>query len=236
MMNKNPENPKSEGILLINKSAGPSSFSLIRTLRKISNIKKIGHAGTLDPFATGLMIYLIGKNYTKKSDLFLNLDKEYIATCKLGASTDTHDTEGQIQNISEKVPTLSEIEEALKNFQGKITQTPPMYSAKKIKGKKLYELARKGIEVKREPIEINITTSLISYEYPFIRLKISCSKGTYIRVIGHDLGIMLSTYAHLTELQRTKIGPYSIEESLSQKSLEENKHFEDHLTKKIPIS
>jgi len=236
MMNKTPVNPKLEGILLLDKSAGPTSFSLVRTLRKLTNIQKIGHAGTLDPFATGLMIYLIGKNYTKKSDIFLNLDKEYIATLKLGASTNTFDLDGQIQNRSDTIPTLSQIEEALNSFQGKIKQVPPMFSAKKVRGKKLYDLARKGIEIQREPIEITVQTALLSYEYPFVRLKVTCSKGTYIRTIGHDLGVMLNSYAYLTELQRTRIGPYHLSDSISQKDLEEGKNYQDSLTKKIPVS
>lgn len=222
-----------KGILLVDKSPNNSSFFVVNLLRRLTNIKKIGHAGTLDPFATGLMIYLIGKEYTTKSDLFLNKDKEYIAICKLGSSTNTFDIEGEVQNTSSKIPTQEEIEIALQKFQGTILQTPPMFSAKKIQGQKLYNLARKGIEVERKPVEVTLQTELISYNYPYLELKISCSKGTYIRSIADDLGKILGCYAHLTKLVRTRIGPYTLDQSITQKALEEKASFSSYLIKKI---
>lgn len=204
----------SEGILLVNKPRGKTSFSLISSLRRLSGIRKIGHAGTLDPFATGVMILLIGKSFTRLSDQFLHHDKEYRAKVHLGVSTDTFDCDGQILSQSSLVPSLEEIQLALQSFQGTVLQTPPMFSAKKIQGKKLYELARKGIEVPREAVPITLQTEFLSYTYPFLELQIRCSKGTYIRSIAHDLGLQLGTGAHLVELSRTRSGPFTLEECI----------------------
>jgi len=215
----------SKGILLVNKSPNYSSFYLIKLLRKLTGIKKIGHAGTLDPFAKGLMILLIGKEYTKQSDQFLHLDKEYKAKLKLGVATDTFDTEGKEVFTSDLIPTRKEIEDALLNYQGTILQTPPMFSAKKVKGKKLYELARKGIEIERKPCEVTVKTELLSYNYPYLELNITCSKGTYIRSIADDLGKDLGSGAHLVELIRTRVGSYKLENTVSQKDLEEGLSF-----------
>lgn len=155
-----------EGILPVNKPSGKTSFSLIHALRKITKIKKIGHAGTLDPNASGVMIILIGRQFTAKADTFLQQDKEYKATVHLGIETTTYDPEGTITATSPTCPTLEQVTQALTHFQGTITQIPPMYSAKKVNGKKLYELARKGIEIERKPINITLETKLIDYSYP----------------------------------------------------------------------
>jgi tRNA pseudouridine55 synthase len=209
-----PERNSLEGILLVDKPKGLTSFSLVSILRKRLNVQKIGHAGTLDPFATGVMVMLIGRNYTRLSDQFLVKDKEYIGKLYLGAATDTYDCDGTIQSQSDYIPSLNEVEAALIFFQGEIEQTPPMFSAKKIGGKKLYELARKGIEVERAPVKIRIKTELVSYEYPHMELRILGSKGTYIRSIAHDLGQMLTCGAHLINLQRTKSGSFLLENCL----------------------
>jgi tRNA pseudouridine55 synthase len=203
-----------EGILLVNKPKGQTSFSLVAILRRCLGVKKIGHAGTLDPFATGVMVMLIGRNYTRLSDQFLFKDKEYIAEAYLGATTDTYDCEGQILTRSDIIPTKEAIEQALLQFQGEVDQIPPMYSAKKIQGKKLYELARKGVEIERKPSRVRLATQLIDYEYPRLTLKVQCSRGTYIRSLAYDLGQLLGCGAHLTNLQRTKSGSFSIEECL----------------------
>lgn len=202
------------GILPINKPTGKTSFSLIARLRKILGIKKIGHAGTLDPFATGVMILLIGREYTKLSDQFLNGDKEYLAELYLGKETDSYDCDGQELSSSDYIPSLEEIHSALNQFQGTIKQVPPMFSAKKIQGKKLYELARKGIEVERPAVDVQLQTTFVSYEYPFLRLKVQCSKGTYIRSIASDLGKLLKCGAHLSALERTRSGTVSIHSCL----------------------
>jgi tRNA pseudouridine55 synthase len=208
-----------EGILLVDKPIGKTSFSLISALRKKTGIRKIGHAGTLDPFASGVMILLIGKTFTAQSDTFIGQDKEYEATLHLGVETTTYDPEGQITATSTQIPLLSEVEEGLKQFQGTIQQIPPMFSAKKIKGKKLYELARKGIEVERAPVTLNVTTELIAYTYPELTLKIACSKGTYIRSIASDLGKVLGCGAYLKKLTRTRCGPYLLKDCIDGKEL-----------------
>jgi tRNA pseudouridine55 synthase len=185
----------------------------------LTKIKKIGHAGTLDPFATGLMVMLIGKGATSQQERYLSDDKGYRVTIKLGEATDTFDTEGKITHTSSKVPTLEEIQEVLRTFQGEIDQIPPMYSAKKIDGQKLYELARKGITIDRKPCKVRVSTTLLSYTYPRLILQIACSKGTYIRSIAHDLGKQLGSYGHATELTRHKSGLFSLQEAISVETL-----------------
>lgn len=207
------ENPI-QGILLVNKPKGKTSFSLVGALRKRLGVKKIGHSGTLDPFATGVMVMLIGRDYTRQSDQFLGQDKEYLAELFLGSSTDTYDCEGTILSQSEYVPTLNEVQKVIACFQGELEQIPPMYSAKKIGGKKLYELARQGKEVTRATCKIKVKTDLIYYEYPKMVLRVSCSKGTYIRTLAHDIGIQLSCGAHLTNLQRTRSGAFHLKDCI----------------------
>lgn len=201
-----------EGILLVNKPVGKTAFSLVGRLRKLLHIKKIGHSGTLDPFATGVMVMLIGRKYTKFSNMLLNEDKEYVAQLRLGIATDTFDTEGEITGTSDHVPTLEDVENVISRFQGYIEQVPPMFSAKKVDGKKLYELARKGQTVERKPVTIRLETHLLRYEYPHLSIHVSCSKGTYIRSIGDDMGKILGCGAHLTELERTRSGQYRLNE------------------------
>ncbi len=212
---KNLNDPgTNKGVLLVDKPRGKTSFSLVTALRKKTGVQKIGHAGTLDPFATGLMILLIGKEFTRLSDTYLSSEKEYETTATLGISTDSYDCDGQTTSTSSYIPTLAEIEKALLNFQGTVQQTPPMFSAKKIQGKPLYKLARKGIEVPRAPVLVTMKTTLISYTYPTLKLHIVCSKGTYIRSIAHDLGALLTCGAHLSELRRLRCGSYHISESI----------------------
>ncbi|MBM3193731.1 MAG: tRNA pseudouridine(55) synthase TruB [Chlamydiae bacterium] len=201
-----------EGILLVDKPKDKTSFYLVHVLRKITGVKKIGHTGTLDPLATGVMVMLIGSKYTKMTPQLIKHSKTYETTIILGKISDTYDIQGEVKEVSKKVPTLDEISEALLKFQGKISQIPPMYSAKKQNGKKLYELARKGIEIERPPVEVEVETKLLSYNYPYVKLSISCSSGTYIRSIAHDLGISLETGALVFELTRTSSGPFHLNE------------------------
>jgi len=203
-----------EGILLVDKPKGKTSFSLVGMLRRHLNVKKIGHAGTLDPFATGVMVMLIGKKFTSLSDSFLNDDKEYVAEVRLGISTDSFDCDGQVTSTSDLVPTETAIMQALFNFQGSVSQIPPMFSAKKQNGKKLYELARKGETVDRPPVIVEMTTTISKYEYPYLIIHVKCSKGTYIRAIANDLGNLLGCGAHLTNLQRTRSGNFSIDQCI----------------------
>lgn len=208
-----------EGVLLVDKPKGKTSFSLISALRKILNVQKIGHAGTLDPMATGVMILLIGKKFTTQSDQFLALDKEYISEVTLGVTTDSYDAEGKITSTSPHVPTLENIQNAFTQFQGEIEQEPPMFSAKKVQGKKLYELARQGKEIKREKVRVRLNTTLIEYNYPKLMFKVECSKGTYVRSIAHDLGKMLECGAHLSGLTRTRSGKFTLDKCLSGRLL-----------------
>jgi tRNA pseudouridine55 synthase len=204
-----------EGILLVDKPKGKTSFSLIAALRKILNVQKIGHAGTLDPMATGVMVLLIGKRYTTLSDQLISNDKEYLAEITLGAATDTYDAEGTVTETSPLLPSHDQIEEALQAFQGTILQTPPMFSAKKVQGQKLYDLARKGVEIERKSVEVKVQTELLEYLYPKIHLRINCSKGTYVRSIAHDLGKALACHGHLSALVRSRSGTFSLQKCVS---------------------
>jgi tRNA pseudouridine55 synthase len=214
----------SEGILPVFKPKNKTSFSLVGILRKLTQIRTIGHAGTLDPFADGVMVLLIGKRYTQLSNRFLHQDKEYLAEVHLGITTDTYDTEGKITEQSSSIPTQSEIEETLSKFQGTILQTPPMFSAKKIDGKKLYELARKGITVEREAVPVTLHIELIDYAYPHLTLKVQCSKGTYLRSLAYDIGLDLGCGAHLSALTRTRSGSLTLKECCDGAQLMESSY------------
>lgn len=219
-LKQNPSPLKTpQGILLVNKPRGANSFSLVKMLRKRLNVQKIGHSGILDPFATGVMVMLVGRQYTRLSDNFLTQDKEYIAEVHFGKVTDTFDCDGKILETSDIRPTEEEILRALGHFQGTIEQVPPMFSAKKIDGKKLYELARQGKEVERKPVRIQVEVSLIKYEYPHATLQVICSKGTYVRSIAHDLGKLLGCGAHLSELQRVRSGQFHLNDCIDGQDL-----------------
>lgn len=220
-MNPQP-NPRCEGILLLDKPKGKTAFDMVALLRRKLHVKTIGHAGTLDPMATGVMVMLIGKKYTTLSDRFLSADKEYVGRIRLGIETDTYDAEGMTQATSDLEPTKNEIVCALAKFQGRILQVPPMFSAKKINGQKLYHLARQGKSVERPPQEVNVEIELIDYTYPFIDIRIACSKGTYIRSIAHDLGRLLQCGAHLAALVRTRSGSYTLAECVSGEQIYNN--------------
>ena len=224
-----------EGLLPINKQSGKTSFHLVSVMRNITKIRTIGHAGTLDPFADGVMILLIGKNYTRLSDQFLNQDKEYLATLCLGITTDTYDIDGQITAQSPYIPSLQELEAALLKFQGTILQTPPMFSAKKVEGKKLYELARKGITIERQSVPVTLHIELIDYTYPNVKIKVQCSKGTYIRSLAYDIGIELTCGAHLCALTRTRSGAFSLDECCDgAKLMEQDYDWMQFLKREMP--
>ncbi len=199
-----------EGILPVCKPKLKTSFSLVGVLRKLTGIRTIGHAGTLDPFADGVMLLLIGKLFTKQSNRFLNQDKEYLATVHLGIVTDTYDIEGQVTAQSSLIPSQTELETALLKFQGTILQTPPMFSAKKVNGKKLYELARKGVTIERQAVTVTLHIELLEYTYPSVKLKVRCSKGTYLRSLAYDLGQEIGCGAHLSALTRTRSGSFTL--------------------------
>jgi tRNA pseudouridine55 synthase len=213
------------GLLLVDKARGSTSFRIVSQLRQATKIEKIGHAGTLDPFATGLMVMLVGKEATKRSNSFLECDKEYEAVLHLGISTDSYDIDGAVVARSPHIPSLQNVEQALAAFQGSISQIPPMYSAKKVQGKKLYDLARQGIVIERQPVVVHVETKLLSYEYPELRIHVTCSKGTYIRSLAHDIGGTLRTGAHLSSLIRLRSGPFHLIDAIPQ-MLIQDPHFD----------
>jgi len=207
------QDPSFEGILLVDKPSGITSHDIVDRLRRKLKMKKIGHAGTLDPLATGLMIMLIGKA-TKVSQFLISLDKAYEGTFNLGVETDSQDSDGEVVETKDLPENLSEeiIGDAMKEFLGDQYQTPPMFSAKKINGVPLYKMARKGKTVEREPRVIRINElSLQGWDSPEGRFFMDCSKGTYVRTVFHDLGQKLDCGGHLTSLRRTKINDFSIE-------------------------
>jgi tRNA pseudouridine55 synthase len=166
------------------------------------------------------MIMLIGKTYTRLSDKFLMQDKEYVAELKLGIATDTYDLEGQEIHASSFIPTVDEVHEAIRHFQGEIEQIPPMYSAKKVNGRKLYELARKGKVVERAAVKITTSIEVIHYLYPSLIIRVSCSKGTYIRSLAHDIGMKLTCGAHLVNLQRLRSGTFHLHQCIDGQLLD----------------
>lgn len=228
-----------EGILLVNKPQKKTSFSLVAALRRHLKVKKIGHAGTLDPFATGVMVMLVGRSFTRLSDQFLSSEKEYNARICLGASSDTFDCDGSIVKQSERIPSLEEVMQALSFFQGEIEQIPPMFSAKKVQGKKLYELARQGKTIERSPVKVSLKTTLISYQYPYLDINVVCSKGTYIRSIANDLGEKLTCGGYLVQLTRQRSGHFLLKDCLDGNLLFEastNLNISNHLQCKLSIA
>jgi len=200
-----------------------TSFDVVRKIRNVTRIKKVGHAGTLDPFATGVLLVLTGKN-TKRQSEFMALQKTYVADIVLGAQTDTGDRTGQIIATG-AVPALStaEIQASLATFVGEIKQVPPMYSAKKVGGKQLYKLARQGKTIERQPATISIyQIELLQHAGEQLKLQVTCGKGTYIRVLAEDIGKSLGTYGYVEELQRTAIGDYHLADALSIPEFIEN--------------
>lgn len=204
------------GFLNVYKPKGITSHDVVSALRRITKVKQIGHTGTLDPFAEGVLPICIGK--ATRLIEYLDDDKAYTGTIQLGSSTTTYDLEGEEVNFSDKKVTFNEIEAALDKFRGEIEQLPPIYSAIKVNGKKLYEYAREGKEVKIEPRGVNISNLQIFNFYPETRqleLHIECSKGTYIRSIANDLGEELGTYGHLVKLVRVKAGMFEVNNAVS---------------------
>lgn len=205
------------GIIIIDKPKDFTSFDVVAVMRKICGTKKIGHTGTLDPMVTGVLPILVG-NATKAQSLLKDTDKSYIAKFKLGIKTDTQDISGKILETSNFDVSKEKLKEALYSFKGESMQIPPMYSAVKHNGIRLYDLARKGITVKREARPINISKlELLSFDENKGEgsFKVSCSKGTYIRTLCHDLGKKLSTYAVMTELRRTKACSFTLDDAIT---------------------
>ena len=208
-------------IIILNKPVGWTSFDVCKKVKSITKEKKVGHGGTLDPFASGVLVIGTGKD-TKKLKFVSDEKKSYDATLFLGEITDTLDVEGKVIQ-KKKVPILSKkkIISALEHFIGNYNQTPPMFSAKKVAGKKLYEYARKNIIVKRDTVVLKILSiSLISFDMKNISFSLDCSKGTYVRVLGKDIAEKLGTIGHLDSLTRTRVGDYTLNQSQSIKNFE----------------
>lgn len=207
-------------IINLNKDRDITSQEAVTKVKRLFKVKKAGHAGTLDPLATGVLLVCLNEA-TKITGYLANLDKEYLAVMKLGEATDTYDCEGKIvKKAADFEVSDSEISKTINMFIGDIEQTPPMYSAIKLNGEPLYKLARRGIEVEIQPRKVSIySIELLNYESPFLTLRVSCAKGTYVRSLCNDIGNVLGVGAHLTELKRTKIGHFTIENSAKLEEL-----------------
>jgi tRNA pseudouridine55 synthase len=211
-----------QGALLLDKPAGWTSFDVVNYVRRIvaqsqgkkpKNVK-VGHTGTLDPFATGLLVLLIGKEYTRRAGELSKLDKTYEVTMRLGETSSTGDPEGEILPVQSAAPSEKAVSEALERFQGPIQQVPPAYSAIKVNGQRAYKLARAGKEVILEPRTVTINSlGLVEYTYPDVRFIADVSAGTYIRTLVEDIGQVLGAGAYTVELRRTKVGKFSVLEA-----------------------
>ena len=207
-----------KGFLIVNKPAGITSFDAVKKVKSVLREKKIGHVGTLDPFAEGVLILALGR-YTKLFFLFDDMPKEYIAVGVFGESRDTDDINGNILKVSDKknILSFSELENIIKkNFYGNIIQKPPIYSAKRINGQRAYNMARENIDFEIKSVNVCVNEiELLEYDYPFFKIKTSVSKGTYIRAIIRDIGEITENFAYTKELHRTAIGNFTIDKALN---------------------
>lgn len=212
-----------DGVLLIDKDIGCTSHDVVNKVRRCLKIRSVGHAGTLDPLATGLLVILVGKA-TKLSQYLMSLDKVYTGKFQLGIETNSHDSEGEIVAQLPVPEGLDEenLRQKMKSFLGDQYQTPPMFSAKKVNGIPLYKLARQGQEVKREPRFINIARfELLNFNKPEAEFELACTKGTYVRTVCHDLGKRIGCGAHMTALRRTVSGKFNVENAITVSELEQ---------------
>ena len=210
-------------VLLLDKPIGWTSFNMVQKVRHLTKVTKVGHAGTLDPLATGLLIICTGK-FTKQINTYMGMTKEYIGTLVIGATTPTYDLESEPENFqSIDHVTEAQIKAATKKFVGAILQMPPQHSAIKKDGKRLYESARQGIEVKVDPRPITIERfEIINIDLPHIDFKVVCSTGTYIRSLVKDFGDALGVGAYMSALRRTKIGTFNVEDALKWETLQKD--------------
>jgi tRNA pseudouridine55 synthase len=217
-----------QGLLLVDKPSGWTSFDVVNYVRKIVAAAegkkpkncKVGHTGTLDPLATGLLVILVGKDYTRRAGEFSKQDKTYEVTMKLGQTSTTGDEEGEKTAVSDTIPTETSVREALESLQGQIMQIPPIYSAMKVNGQRAYKLAREGKEVVMEARPATIySNEFTSYEYPYVKFTSRVSSGTYVRSLVEDLGKLLETGAYMSDLRRTSIGDFSVDNALVELDL-----------------
>ena len=205
-----------DSVRLVDKPAGITSFGVVARVRrrlseKLGKKAKVGHTGTLDPFATGLMIIVTGKECRNAMN-YSKLDKEYEATFRLGQTSSTGDPEGELTDVSTTQPSKEAVEAALEQYRGEITQRPPIFSAIKINGRRAYDLARKGEVVEMPERQVTIySLELLDYTYPEVKIRVHVSSGTYIRTLAEDIGKVLATGAYCSELRRTKVGEWSVE-------------------------
>jgi len=210
---------KACGVLPVDKPLTWTSFDVVNFVRSRFNVPKVGHCGTLDPAATGLLLLVLGK-FTSLSGKLSGVDKQYTGSLMLGVETDSGDLDGKVVRRSETLPQEAEVKEVFASFRGKSMQMPPMYSAVKVGGKKLYELARQGVEVEREAREINIPRlDITRIELPEVDFIVDCSKGTYVRTLATDIGSRLGCGGTLTALRRTRCGKFSIDDAVSMEAL-----------------
>lgn len=213
-----------KNIIALWKPKGPTSHDMVYKVRKITGEKKVGHAGTLDPLAEGILVMGITRDGTKQLSELVKKEKEYLATVKLGEVSTTDDDEGEKSTTSDRQPSREEVEEILPKFTGKIMQVPPVFSAIKVSGKRAYDEARKGKEIELEPREILIKEiELIKYEYPLVELRIVTGPGAYIRSIARDLGQELQVGGYLANLIRTRVGDFTKNDAFTLEKLE--KHY-----------
>ncbi len=217
-----------DGILIINKPAGPTSYDIVDQIKKITRTKKVGHAGTLDPFAQGVLIILINQA-TKLQTKFMDMPKTYIGTLKLGETSNTYDPEGKIMQSSRnngqtnpnyQIPSIQTVKNIINTFIGEIEQIPPIHSAIKVNGERAYKLAWKGEKPELQPRKIKIyNIKILDYKWPYLKIEVNCGRGTYIRSLAHDIGQKLDCGAYLQTLIRTKIGKFIIENSIAVNDL-----------------
>jgi tRNA pseudouridine55 synthase len=201
--------------IIIDKPTGWTSHDVVAKMRGLLGEKKIGHMGTLDPISTGVLVLAVSRESTKQIGQYMKVDKDYEAEMELGKVSDTYDSEGKIEETGADLKGVSEeaVLEVMEKFWGKTMQVPPAFSAKKIKGRKAYELARKGEEVKLAAREVEMEGSDIRVEMPFVRFKVRVSSGTYVRSLIHDIGQELGSGAIMTALRRTRVGEFKIEDA-----------------------
>lgn len=211
-----------EGIFAVNKPKGMTSHDVVAIVRKKTGVKRVGHGGTLDPAATGVLVIAVGRENTKLLNQFVKGEKGYIAEVFLGARSDTYDAEGIVENVNQNLqPHKSEIEELSKQFVGEISQIPPIYSSVKINGKPAHRRVRKGEKIELKPRNVSVKSiDILEYTYPILKLKIVTGPGVYIRSIANDLGAALGTGGYLTSLKRTRVANFQLKDA---KNIEELK-------------
>ncbi len=213
-----------QGIFAINKPKGPTSHDIIDQLRRITGIKKIGHAGTLDPLASGVLVVGIGREATKKLSEVVQKEKEYVAVIRLGEESTTDDAEGERKKFGvAEIPTLDNIKKIVEKFQGEIMQTPPVYSAVKIKGRPAHRRARKGEKIKLEPRKVTIREiEIIKYQWPDLELRVVTGPGVYIRSLARDIGNELQVGGYLSDLERVRVGEFVKNRAITTEEFKKN--------------